>query len=65
MSQSIDTSPPWWDGTISIAFTPEQWRHIAGSLAYDVTYLMDDSPVDTDLIRFICEIINRIEKEVE
>ena len=64
MPQPIDTSPPWLDGTIAIALTPEQWKHIIGSLSYDVTYLLDDSPVDTDLIRFICEIINRIEKGI-
>lgn len=64
MPQPIDTSPPWWDGTIAIALTPEQWRHISGSLAYDVTYLMDESPVDTQLIKFISEIINIIEKSV-
>lgn len=62
---TINTSPPWWDGTIAIALTPEQWRHITGSLAWDVTSLMDEHPVDTQLIRFISEIINRIEENID
>lgn len=65
MPQPIDASPPWWDGTIAIALTPEQWKHIIGSLSYDVTYLLDDSPVDLDLINFISKIINRIEESLD
>ena len=62
---TINTSPAWWDGTIAIALTPEQWNHIVGTLAWDVTSLMDEHPVDTQLIRFISEIINRIEQNIE
>ena len=33
MNQPIDLSHPWWDGTISLPFTPKEWRYIADELA--------------------------------
>lgn len=32
MPQPIDTSPPWWDGTIAIPFSVEEWEEIRMAL---------------------------------
>ena len=32
MPQPIDMSPPWWDGTIAIPFSVEEWEEIRMAL---------------------------------
>ena len=38
MPQQIDTSPPWWDGTIAIAFSESEWKYIVQVLNDDLIY---------------------------
>ena len=38
MSQPIDTSPPWWDGTIAIPFSVQEWEYMIQVLNDDLIY---------------------------
>lgn len=38
MPQPIDDSPPWWDGTIAIAFSKDEWKYIVQVLNDDLIY---------------------------
>ena len=62
MNQPIDTSPPWWDGTIAIPFSLDEWEAIVSEL-----YMLYEIPTfpenDHDLM--IINIIDRIQKGIE
>jgi hypothetical protein len=62
--QSIDTSPPWWDGNIAIPFSTNEWEYVLNGLSalIDNAYLWGwaDTEVETD----IRNIIDRIEKNI-
>ena len=61
MPQPIDTSPPWWDGTIAISFSVEEWGAIVSELY--MLYGIPDFPAD-DYDEMIVNIIDRIEKGI-
>jgi hypothetical protein len=61
MPQPIDTSPPWWDGTISINFTPDEWRGIADELR--MLYYIPEFP-ENEYDHMMINIIDRIEKSL-
>lgn len=60
--QPIDTSPPWWDGTIAIAFTPDEWKYIIQVLADDLIYHYGLIKKDSETMAR--NIIDRIEKNI-
>jgi hypothetical protein len=62
MNQSISTSPPWWDGTIAINFSVEEWKAIFQELAmlYEIPGFPENEKDD-----MIVHIMNRIEKETQ
>ena len=60
--QPIDTSPPWWDGTIAINFSKEEWQGILTELR--MLYQIPEFPQD-DYDMMLVNIMNRIEKEIE
>ena len=59
--QPIDTSPPWWDGTIAINFSKEEWDAIATELS--MLYSIPNFPQD-DYDVMIVNIIDRIQKGI-
>jgi hypothetical protein len=61
MPQPIDMSPPWWDGTIAINFTPDEWDGILKELK--MLYQIPEFP-ENDYDTMIVNIIDRIEKSV-
>jgi hypothetical protein len=61
MNQPIDTAPPWWDGTISINFTQEEWMGIANELR--MLYNIPEFP-ENDYDYMIINIIDRIDKNI-
>ena len=63
MPQPIDMSPPWWDGTISINFSREEWQEIIGILDSHVRFQLDYVSSDTD-VEMPLNIIDRIEKGI-
>jgi hypothetical protein len=62
VNQPIDTSPPWWDGTIAIPFSVEEWGAIVSEL-----YMLYEIPTfpenDHDLM--LIKVIDRIQKGIE
>jgi hypothetical protein len=64
MPQPIDMSFPWWDGTISIPFSTNEWEYILNGL-YS---LVDNAPVlgwaGTEVETDIRNVIDRIEKNI-
>jgi hypothetical protein len=63
MPQPIDTSPPWWDGTIAIPFSVEEWKEIVGILDSHVRFQLDYVGDDID-VEMPLNIIDRIEKGI-
>ena len=62
MPQPIDDSPPWWDGTIAIPFSKDEWRYIIEVLLDDLIY---HSGLITDESEALARnIIDRIEKGI-
>ena len=61
MNQPIDTSPPWWDGTITIPFTPEEWQGILSELR--MLHQIPDFP-ENDYDLMLINIMDRIEKNI-
>lgn len=61
MPQPIDTSPPWWDGTISIAFSVEEWKGIFREL--QMLYSIPGFPY-SEHDQMMVNIIDRIEKGI-
>jgi len=61
MKQPINTSPPWWDGTIAINFTLDEWVGIVKELK--MLYQIPEFP-ENDYDAMIVNIIDRIEKSV-
>jgi hypothetical protein len=59
--QPIDTSPPWWDGTIAINFSVEEWQGIITELR--MLYQIPGFP-ENDYDIMLVNIIDRIEKNV-
>lgn len=62
MNNSIDTSPPWWDGQIAIPFTRDEWLFLLNYLRDDLEYfdgIITDKVADTML-----NIVDRIEKNL-
>ena len=61
MNQPIDTSPPWWDGTIAIPFSVEEWEPIVSEL-----YMLYEIPTfpENDYDLMLINIIDRIEKGI-
>ena len=59
--QPIDDSPPWWDGTIAIPFSIEEWKLIADNLQWEYGSLCDDKNCDCVIVN---NIIDRIEKGI-
>ena len=64
MNQSIDTSPPWWNGNIAIDFSTNEWEYILNGL-YS---LLDSSHIwgwaETHVESDIKNVIDRIEKNI-
>ena len=61
--QPIDTSPPWWDGTIAINFSVKEWKYIVEVINDDLIYhygLINDESEN-----MAKNIMNRIEKETQ
>jgi len=62
--QSIDTSPPWWNGNIAIDFSPNEWEYVINGLSalIETAHMWGwaDTAVETD----IRNIIDRIEKNL-
>jgi hypothetical protein len=61
MPQPIDMSPPWWDGTIAINFTPDEWAGIVTELK--MLYQSPEFPKN-NYDNMIVNIVDRIEKNV-
>jgi hypothetical protein len=61
MPQPIDMSPPWWDGTVAINFTPDEWRSIANELR--MLYFLPEFP-ENEYDHMLINIIDRIEKSL-
>ena len=61
MNQPIDTSPPWWDGTIAIAFSVKEWNIIMDNLAWEYSTSCSDSECDC---KMVMNIVDRIEKGI-
>lgn len=62
MSQSLDTAPPWWDGTISINFSEREWEYIRNVLQQDLVHF--GSILGKDARSMQTNIIDRIEKNL-
>ena len=60
MTQPIDTSPPWWDGTIAIAFSLEEW----GAIINELRYLEQRGYIQEKYNPTIFNIMDRIEKGI-
>ena len=61
MPQPIDTSPPWWDGTIAINFSVEEWKIILKEL--EMLYEIPEFP-ENESDDMIVNIIDRIQKNI-
>lgn len=61
MPQPIDNSPPWWDGTIAIPFTRDEWISIISCIEYTIHY----SAVYPDECLEELNIIDRIQKNID
>ena len=61
MPQPIDDSPAWWDGTIAIPFSKEEWKLIADNLRWE--YSSDCLDPDCDCVAAL-NIVDRIEKSI-
>ena len=59
--QSIDTSPPWWDGTVAIAFSIEEWETILHELA--MLYQIPAFP-STKEDEMVVSIMNKIRENI-
>jgi hypothetical protein len=61
VNQPIDMSPPWWDGTIAIPFSVEEWEAIVSEL-----YMLYEIPTfpENDYDLMLINIIDRIEKGI-
>lgn len=61
MNQPIDMSPPWWDGTIAIPFSVEEWEAIVSEL-----YMLYEIPTfpENDYDLMLINIIDRIQKNL-
>jgi hypothetical protein len=64
LNQPINTAPPWWDGTIAIAFSTNDWEYILNGL-YS---LVENAPLlgwaGTEVETDIRNIIDYIEKNI-
>lgn len=61
MPQPIDTSPSWWDGTIAIPFSVEEWEAIVSELY--MLYTIPTFP-ENEYDEMIINIIDRIQKNI-
>jgi len=43
VKRPIDTSEPWWDGKIAIAFTQRDWELILNNLLWEYSPTCDDT----------------------
>lgn len=59
--QSIDTSPPWWDGKVAIAFSIEEWETILHELA--MLYQIPAFP-STKEDEMVVSIMNKIRQNI-
>jgi hypothetical protein len=61
-SQPINTSPPWWNGNVSIDFSTDEWRGILSELRmlYEIPTFPEN---DHDLM--LINIMDRIQKGIE
>lgn len=62
MPQPIDTSPPWWDGTIAIPFNESEWKYIIQVLNDDLIYHY--GLINNESEAMARNIMDRIEKGV-
>ena len=62
MPQPIDTSPPWWDGTIAIPFSKDEWKYIIEVLLDDLIY--HHGLIDSEAETMAKNIVDRIEKGI-
>lgn len=63
MPQPIDTSPPWWDGTIAIAFSVDEWKFIINNLNWEYVPMCGDPESGCGCAE-AANIIDRIEKGI-
>ena len=61
MPQPIDDSPPWWDGTIAIPFSVEEWKAILTEIGY--LYNIPGFP-NGEYDEMVVNILDRIEKGI-
>lgn len=61
MTQPIDTSPPWWDGTVAIPFTVKEWNLILNNLVWEYSSTCSDTECDCNVAM---NIVDRIEKNI-
>ena len=61
MPQPINDSPPWWDGTIAIPFSIEEWQGIVKEL--QMLYSIPGFP-HSEHDEMMVNIIDRIEKGI-
>lgn len=62
MPQPIDTSPPWWDGTIAIPFSVQEWKYIIDVLLDDLVYHYGLVDAEAEIVTK--NIVDRIEKSI-
>ena len=61
MNQTTNTSSPWWDGKIAIAFTEEDWHLILNNLIWEYSPTCGDTVCGCPRAM---EIIDEIRKHV-
>ena len=59
--QPIDLSPPWWDGSIAISFSVEEWHGILTELR--MLYQIPSFP-ENDYDVMLINIMDRIERSI-
>ena len=59
--QPIDTSPPWWDGKVAIAFSIEEWEAILYEL--EMLYQIIGFPMTKQDVT-IASIMEHIRKNI-
>jgi len=61
IGRPIDLSPPWWDGTIAIPFSAEEWEGILTELR--MLHQIPSFP-ENDYDQMLINVMDRIEKNI-
>lgn len=62
MPQPIDDSPAWWDGTIAIPFSKDEWKYITEVLLDDLDYHY--GLISSEAETMARNIVDRIERGI-